>query len=423
MTMDQDQFLLVQELESAREALVQLRYQHEMMLRWVEGAVLTVDREGKITSANCVALRALGWELDELLGRECHSTIQHTLEDGGEYPLEFSPMFAALEDGSSHHVDGDIFWRKDGTNFSVDYIVCSTRNEKNEIVGAVLTFRNLTEMRLEEVKRIHGMKLEAIGQLSAGIAHEINTPMQFIGTNLSFLQEGSEDMHRLLDRYRQFREEAASVESFRESCRELAELEEQIDVEYLKEEMPKAFSQTQSGVERVTEMIQGLKGFAHADHADQKREIDINTVIRNALVVSRNEYKDIAGIETDLASLPDIKVHPGDIGQVILNLVINAAHAVADRRLEEEGLSGCIRISSRLEGDEVIIAVEDNGKGIADAYKNRVFDPFFTTKEVGKGSGQGLTISRNIIHDKHGGRLHFETTPGQGTTFFVRLPR
>jgi PAS domain S-box-containing protein len=419
---EQDQQHLVKELESAREALIQQRYQHEMMLRWVEGAVLTVDRDGKITDANPVALRGLGWDLDELLGRECHGTIQHTLEDGSEYPLEFSPMFAALEDGSSHHVDGDIFWRKDGTNFSVDYIVCSTRNEKNEIVGAVLTFRNLTEKRLEEVKRIHGMKLEAIGQLSAGIAHEINTPMQFIGTNLAFLQEASEDLLRLLDRYREFREQAAAVESSRESCRELAELEEQIDVEYLKDEMPKAFSQTQGGVGRVTEMIQGLKGFAHADHADQKRQIDINTIIRNTLVVSRNEYKDIAGIETDLAALPDIKVHPGDIGQVILNLVVNAAHAIAARSKEEAGLTGCIRISSRLDENEVVIAVEDNGKGIADEFKNRVFDPFFTTKEVGQGSGQGLSISRNIIHDKHGGKLYFETMPGKGTTFFIRLP-
>lgn len=179
--------------------------------------MLTVDRDGKITDANPVALRSLGWELDELLGRECHGTIQHTLQDGSEYPLEFSPMFAALEDGSSHHVDGDIFWRKDGTNFSVDYIVCSTRDEKNEIVGAVLTFRNLTEKRLEEVNRIHGMKLEAIGQLSAGIAHEINPPMQFIGTNLAFLQEASEDLLRLLDRYREFREQTA--ESYQESCR------------------------------------------------------------------------------------------------------------------------------------------------------------------------------------------------------------
>jgi len=420
---EQDQQDILKELESSREALVQLRYQHKMMLRWVEGAVLTVDRDGKILSVNPVGLRALGWEQDELIGRDCHSTIQHTLEDGSEYPLEFSPMFAALEDGSSHHVDGDIFWRKDGTNFSVDYIVCSTRNEKNEIIGAVMTFRNLTEMRLEEVKRIHGMKLEAIGQLSAGIAHEINTPMQFIGTNLSFLQEASEDLHRLLARYRGLRGEVEGLDSCQESCRELAELEEQVDVEYLKDEMPKAFSQTQGGVERVTTMVQGLKGFAHADHMDQKRAIDINTIIRNALVVSCNEYKNVAGVETELAALPDLKVHPGDIGQVILNLVVNAAHAIADRQKEEKELTGCIRISSRLEGDDVVIAVEDNGKGIADAFKNRVFDPFFTTKEVGQGSGQGLSISRNIIHDKHGGTLHFITTLGKGTTFFIHLPQ
>jgi PAS domain S-box-containing protein len=423
ISQEQDYSLLVQELESAREALVQLRYQHEMMLRWVEGAVLTVDREGKITNANPVAQRALGWTLEELLGRECHNTIQHTLEDGSEYPLEFSPMFAALEDGSTHHVDGDIFWRKDKTNFSVDYIVCANRNEKNEIVGAILTFRNLTEMRLEEVKRIHGMKLEAIGQLSAGIAHEINTPMQFIGTNFSFLSESFDDMLRLLSRYREFRQLVADLAICNDQCQELADLEEQIDMEFLSEDVPKAFAQTQSGIERVTEMIQGLKGFAYSDHADQKREVDINEIIRNTLVVSRNEYKDVAEIETELAVLPSIKVHSGDIGQVLLNLVVNAAHAIADRKKEEDGLSGCIRILSKLEGEEIIIAVEDNGKGIPKEFQSRVFDPFFTTKEVGQGSGQGLSISRNIIHDKHGGRLHFETTSGKGTTFFIHLVR
>jgi signal transduction histidine kinase len=132
----------------------------------------------------------LDWTFEEFVGRQCHETMHHTTDDGGEYPWEFCPVFAAIEDGSSHHVDGDVFWIKNKSSFSADYIVSPIRDENNEISGATLIFRNLTEQRLQEAKRIHGMKLESIGELSAGFAHEINTPIQFIGSNVSFLNEG-----------------------------------------------------------------------------------------------------------------------------------------------------------------------------------------------------------------------------------------
>ncbi len=421
MAPDQDDKSLQQELESAREALNQLRYQNEMMLQWVEGAVLLVDRQGRIFQANRAALSALGWEEDELIGRSCHETIHHTLDDGSPYPREFCPVYAALEDGSSHHVDGDIFWRKDGTSFSVDYIACSTRDERNRINGAVLTFRNLTEMRLQEAKRIHGMKLESIGELSAGIAHEINTPMQFIASNLTFLREGFDDILELLHRYRAFRQGMGRDEKYAAACAELAEFEEEIDVGYLEEEVPSAFEQTEDGVDRVTRLVQGLKGFAHTDRSEAKQETDINAIIENTLVVCRNEYKYVADVETRLGDLPVIKAHPGDVGQVILNLVVNAAHAIADV-VGSGDERGRITIETRTADDEVVVSVMDTGKGIPDAIRNRIFDPFFTTKEVGLGSGQGLAIARTIIHDKHGGTISFTSTPGQGTTFFLHLP-
>ncbi len=413
--------LLEQELESARQALNQLRYQNEMMLRWVEGAVLLVDKTGTIIQANEVALRALGWQEEELIGQNCHETIHHTLEDGSEYPWDFCPVFAALEDGSSHHVSGDIFWCRDGTSFSVDFIACSTRNEQNEINGAVLTFRNLTELRMQEAKRIHGMKLESIGELSAGIAHEINTPMQFVGTNLSFLREGFDDILELCDRYKKFRKDVAQEEKFHSICEELAEFEEEIDISYIEEEVPAAFQQTQDGVERVVKLVQGLKGFAHSDSEQMKQSVDVNDVIKNTLVVSRNEYKYVADVETNLGVLPRILIHPGDIGQVILNLIINGAHAIADV-VKETGGKGSIRIESRQQDDEIIITVTDTGGGIPDSVRNRIFDPFFTTKEVGRGSGQGLAISRSIIHEKHQGTLSFTSTTGQGTSFSIHLP-
>jgi PAS domain S-box-containing protein len=423
MDTKQDRKKLIQELESARETLNQQRYQNEMLLHWVGGAVIHVDRQGKVIEANQAALKALKRTEDEFIGMSCHETIHHTMEDGNEYPWDFCPLFAALEDGSSHHVDGDIFWRKDGTSFSVDYIACPTRDAQNVINGAVLTFRNLTEMKLQEAKRIHGMKLESIGELSAGIAHEINTPMQFIGSNLSFLSEGFEDILELIRRYNSFRKTVCRGTAYADPGKELAELEEEIDIEYLEDEIPKAFEQTQNGVKRVTRLILGLKGFAHSDSGQEKREIDINSIVKNTLIVSTNEYKYVAKVDTILGDIPAFKAHPGDIGQVILNLVVNAAHAIADNdNTEENREPGLITIQTVLEGDEVVVTVSDTGKGIPETIKNRIFDPFFTTKEVGKGSGQGLAIARTIIQDKHHGTLTFVSTPGKGTTFSIRLP-
>src|SRR5665647_855208 len=188
---------LQRKIDFLLETLKQVNYQNEMLLNWVNGAVVMVDKEDHVTEANKTALATLGWSLDDSVGRHLHETIHHSQDDGSEYPYDFCPMFAAIEDGSSHHGDGDVFWQKDGSSFSADFIVCPTRGEDNEITGAVLIFRNLTEQRLQEANRIHSMKLESIGVLSAGIAHEINTPIQFIGSNLAFLQESFQDLLQL----------------------------------------------------------------------------------------------------------------------------------------------------------------------------------------------------------------------------------
>ena len=412
---------LQKKIEGLLETLKQVGYQNSMMLRWVNGAVVTVDREGKVIQANTAALTALGWSAEEFIGRHKHETIHHSQSDGSEYPWDFCPAFAAIEDGSSHHVDGDVFWHKNGSSFSADYIVCPTRDENNQITGAVMTFRNLTEQRLKEANRIHSMKLESIGELSAGIAHEINTPIQFIGSNLSFLRESFQDLQNLIAVYGQLKEAVVGLPQFEKFVHEIEELEDQADLEYLQEETPKAFDQTMGGVERVTKLVLGLKGFAHAGAGETKHPANINEIISNSLIVCHNAYKYVAEMETDFGELPPVQVHPGDIGQVIINLVVNAAHAIADVK-KDSGEMGKIRISTSCVDKVITISIADSGGGIPEGVRQRVFDPFFTTKEVGRGSGQGLAISRTIVHDKHQGELSFESTVGKGTTFFIKLP-
>jgi PAS domain S-box-containing protein len=392
-----------------------------MMLRWVNGAVITVDRNGHVLNANEVALQTLGWSADEFTGCQMHETMHHSQDDGSEYPWDFCPVFAAIEDGSSHHVDGDVFWTKKGGSFSADYIVCPTRDQENNITGAIVTFRNLTKMRMEESKRIHSMKLVAIGELSAGIAHEINTPVQFIGSNISFLKESFDDILALLKSYQNLAEAVQGDEKYKEMIEQLQELEEDVDLEYLEEETPTAFAQTVHGVERVTELVQGLKGFAHSGTEDHKSGADINDIVKNALMVCKNTYKYIAELKTSFEELPSVKVFPGDIGQVIVNLIVNAAHAIEENK-EEKTAMGCITVSTTSDEESITIAIQDTGGGIPEGIRDRIFDPFFTTKEVGKGSGQGLAISHTIIHEKHGGEMSFKSEPGVGTIFTIRLP-
>lgn len=412
---------LQKEINGLRETLKQVGYQNQMMLSWVNGAVVTVDKEGLVNSANEAALQALGWDMEELIGLHMHEKIHHSQDDGSEYPWEFCPVFAAIEDGSSHHVDGDVFWHKNGTSFSADYIVCPTRNDNSEVTGAVLTFRNLTNIKLEEAKRIHSMKLESIGELSAGIAHEINTPIQFIGSNISFLQDCFDDLLALLQAYEKLKAKVENNEEVKELIEAIDAAAEEADIEYLIEEGPRAFEQTQHGVDRVTKLILGLKGFARSGEGESKGPADINEIIYNTLTVCKNAYKFVAELETDLAELPSIPIYAGDIGQVLVNLVVNAAHAIEEHRKPNSPL-GKLSIKSYAKDGSVYISVTDTGGGIPENLKERIFDPFFTTKEVGKGSGQGLAISRTIIHERHNGELSFESVVGEGTTFTIRLP-
>lgn len=403
------------------ETLKQVNYQNSMMLNWVNGAVITVDREGRVIQANNAALSSLGWTDEEFIGRHLHETIHHSQEDGSEYPYDFCPEFAAIEDGSSHHVNGDVFWHKDGTSFSADFIVCPTRNDNNDITGAVVTFRNLTEQRLQEAKRIQSMKLESIGELAAGIAHEINTPIQFIGSNISFLRDSFADLLQVNKAYSGLRDKLKNSIEYSAILNDIARLEESADIAYLEEEAPKAFAQTIDGVDRVTKLVLGLKGFAHSGAGENKSEVDINDIITNSLIVCHNAYKYVAELVTEFGDLPAIKVFPGDIGQVIVNMVINAAHAIADQK-EKTGVMGSIRICTSCDNHTIVVAIADTGGGIPENIRQRIFDPFFTTKKVGQGSGQGLAICRTLIHDKHRGEISIESTVGKGTTFYIRLP-
>ncbi|MCA8977481.1 MAG: DUF3365 domain-containing protein, partial [Planctomycetes bacterium] len=266
--------------------------------------------------------------------------------------------------------------------------------------GMTFTAFDVTMRKALEGELLHARKLEAIGQLAAGIAHEINTPMQFIGDNTRFLRDAFAELEPLLD-------PTAGAAT---------------DVDYLKGEIPRALEQSLEGIGRVATIVQAMKEFSHPSGVE-KQVVDLNHAIASTITVTRNEWKYAAELETDFDdALPAVRCHPSDLNQVVLNLVVNAAHAVADAVGEGSVGRGRIKVSTRRDGDDVEIAVADTGVGIPAADRERIFDPFFTTKEVGRGTGQGLNIVHNIVTKKHGGTIAVESEVGVGTTIRIRLP-
>jgi len=265
-------------------------------------------------------------------------------------------------------------------------------------------------------------KLAAVGQLAAGITHEINTPIQFIGDSVTFLKRAIENVTTVLRSHNELLDAASSDPALAPLVERIKAQESELDIAYDLEEMPIAVNRTLEGVGRVAEIVRAMKAFAHPDRKD-KSPASINEVLLNALTVARNEYKYVAETVTEFGDVPVVTCHAGEIGQVFLVLVVNAAHAIADTATVKEGGKGTITVKTRSDGDHhVLITIADTGSGIPVEIRDRIFEPFFTTKEVGKGTGLGLPIARAIITEKHGGSLTFSTEIGRGTTFSVRLP-
>jgi signal transduction histidine kinase len=273
--------------------------------------------------------------------------------------------------------------------------------------------------RIESELRL-AQKLESVGQLAAGIAHEINTPIQFVGDNLRFLGDSLKDLMGILEHLTPLMDAADASTGGPNQTQAIRAAAHKADLPYLTGELPKAVEQSLEGIERVASLVRALKEFSHPDSAEHKAT-DLNHAITNALTVARNEYKYVADVVVEAdAKLPQVVCNVGEINQVLLNLLVNAAHAIGDTSSTRG--RGTITLTTRQDGEWVELLVRDTGTGIPEAARAKIFDPFFTTKPVGKGTGQGLYLVHSIVTKKHHGTISFTTELGVGTTFVVRLP-
>jgi signal transduction histidine kinase len=262
-------------------------------------------------------------------------------------------------------------------------------------------------------------KMESLGVLAAGVAHEINTPIQFVGDNIKFIKESFAELSLVIRQYGDLVSRAAQVEELRADAAKALAAAESAEIDYLIEEIPQALEQSGEGVDRVASIVRAMKSFAHPG-AEGAGLSDLNEAIQSTVTVSRNEWKHLADLRLELdPDLPLVECVLPDINQVVLNLIVNAAHAIEASQREQPGT---IVVRSTREGDLALISVEDTGIGIPEEIRGRIFDRFFTTKGVGKGTGQGLALAYDIVVRHHGGTIHVASTPGVGTTFHVRLP-
>ena len=403
-----------------------------LMMRVVEdqGHQVFMARDGRHALEMASAERPDVILLDIMMPRMNGLEVLHRLKEDAQ--LRTIPVILVTAKGEDADVIGGL---DDGAH---DYV---TKPFKREVLAArvrsairikqnhdrLVQLNDQLQAEIAERERMQhelarAQKLESIGHLAAGIAHEINTPAQYVGDNTRFLQEAFTDFNNLLSKLDRLLQAGKQGNLTDELVAEVEAAVGEADVDYLTEEVPKAIEQSLEGIERVANIVRAMKEFSHPGNG-QKQAIDLNRAIQSTLTVSRNEWKYVADLVTDFAAdLPLVPCLPGNFNQVILNLVVNAAQAISDVVGDGSADKGTLTVRTRRDGDWAELRIEDTGTGIPEDIREAVFDHFFTTKKVGKGTGQGLTIAHSIVVETHGGTIAFETEVDRGTTFIVRLP-
>lgn len=393
--------------------LKQLHLQNKHLIASVPSILISVDENNIITQWNKMAETVFGIKLDNAIGTPFQECGIQWCEKS-----DIDLILSCRNSAQSTRID-DVRFKNLLGKIGFLGITVTPIKEMNTllIIGSDITQRKILEDQL-----IQSQKLESIGQLAAGIAHEINTPTQYVGDNTHFLQDAFREQCKLIKQYSGFLKACKSGDLTDTLIRKVEETEKEVDAEYLIDEIPKAIQQSLDGIDRVTKIVRAMKEFSHPS-TEEKTPIDINKAIESTITVARNEWKYVAEVLTVFDnSLPMVPCQPDKFNQAILNIIINAAHAIGDVIGKSGNGKGIITVSTHRNGNSAEVRIQDTGTGISEEVRPKIFDPFFTTKEVGRGTGQGLAIAHDIIVKKHNGTISYETEVGRGTVFIIRIP-
>ncbi|MCB0337360.1 MAG: PAS domain-containing protein, partial [Bdellovibrionales bacterium] len=378
----------------------------------MSGGVVVTDADLRIALANQAAANIAGRLLASLSGQKMQDAfpLKATVSILNQRNFELLP-FEQTE---------DVLELNDGKEFKP--VSCSfalVRDDAGQVESVVCLLNDLSEKKSLERKLVQSQKLESVGQLAAGIAHEINTPIQYVRDNTVFIKEEFLNLKRLIESMLESLEDYKRKSLLNDQAETVFSLIEDLDLDYLLQEIPLALDQSFEGAESVARIVRSMKAFSHPG-TNEKVHVDVNAALDSTVTVSKNEWKYVADIDLCLdPNLPSLKCFPGDLNQVFLNLIVNAAHAISEATEGGKLGKGRIGITTRFEQGQIMIKIEDSGCGIPDAIKGRIFDPFFTTKQIGKGTGQGLAMVHATIVERHGGVITFESKQGEGTKFKI----
>jgi len=395
----------------------EVQHEIEQLISSLPTIIIGLSRDNNIVLWNAKAEDVLGTGTEAVMGL-------HISQCGLDWDWDkiLDGIIHSRYHNSPTRVDDIKFRRPDGEERYLGITVNPLNGDDNSFLGMTIIGADITDRKKMESQLQQSHKMEAIGQLAAGIAHEINTPVQFVGDNTRFFQEAFDDLIQIIKKQQEALEAAKSNSLTEELIQNMEELIEEIDLEYLEEEIPVAVEHSLKGVERIAKIVQAMKIFAHPGMV-AKEPVDINKEIEKTITITRNEWKYVADLKTDFdESLPPIPCFRAEFNQVILNMIVNAAHAIAEANRDDQSQRGTIHIRTIWEGNQAKICIGDTGAGIPEEIQHKIFDLFFTTKEPGKGTGQGLAISHSVIVEKHKGTLTLETQEGKGTTFTIGLP-
>lgn len=397
-------------LKQKMDDLADRTHQLNTILNTIPSGVITINPSGHVVSFNHAAERMFGYSGTEIIQQNIKLLMPDAIADLHDgYLQKYAQTGQSHILGQRRELEGK---HKDGRLFPILLRVNPMEVHGEQFFSGVID--DISETRHLQEQLGQSQKLEAIGQLASGVAHEINTPIQYIGDNLSSLQENLKDIIAFQQQLMTLGDEKLQAE--------IAELVDQFDLAYILEDSPTAIQQSQEGVEKVAEIVKAMKMFSHLESGAETTALDLRVALQSALTITRNTYKYIAEVETDYASdISSVEAYASELNQVFLNLIINASHAIEEKQ-QGQG-QGLIRIVTRKLTDEYVeILIADNGMGIPAEIQEKVFNLFFTTKPVGKGTGQGLSLAHNIVVEKHHGKLFFESKVGKGTTFHIQLP-